>query len=115
MPSILLAGSVASRVKSCRDPKPHSWFYVRCEDDARTWRVVIYDEDEVPGLDRLAVGDVLSVAGALHIRAATDSQGRRRLALQIIGRQMLLLRRRSRERAAGLHEQPAQLNGFRVG
>jgi hypothetical protein len=99
MPSILLAGSVASCPKSSLNPRPHTSFNIRCEE--RTWRVVIYHEDEVPGLDRLAIGDVLSVAGLLNIHPVSD-RGKRRLAYEIIGRQILLLRLRSSERARAM-------------
>jgi hypothetical protein len=80
MPAILLAGSVVSVPKSCLNPKPHAWFNLRSGDDARIWRETIFHEDEVPGLDRLTVGDVLSVVGLLNIHPVTDSQGRKRLA-----------------------------------
>jgi hypothetical protein len=106
MPSILLAGSIASRPKSSLSPRPHSWFNLRSEGDERIWRVVIYHEDEVPGVDRLAIGDVLSVAGVLDIHPVLDSQGRKRLAYEVIGQQIMLLRLRSSEkaRAMGLAE-----------
>jgi hypothetical protein len=78
--AVLLAGCVVPRPKSCLNPKPHSWFNLRSEGDERIWRVTAYDEDEIGGLDTPAVGDALSVVGALDIHAAEDSQGRRRIA-----------------------------------
>jgi hypothetical protein len=108
MPSILLAGSIASRPISHRDPKPHTSFALRGEGDSRIWKVIIYHEDEVPGVDPLAQGDVLAVAGVLNLHPATDSLGRRRLAFEVVGRQLLLLRIRSSERAkaASFYESP---------
>jgi hypothetical protein len=96
----MLAGSITSCPKSSISPKPHTYFNLRCEE--RIWRVVILHEDEVPGLDRLAIGDVLSVVGLLNIHPVTDSQGRKRLAYEVIGRQILLLRLRSSERARAM-------------
>jgi hypothetical protein len=113
MPAILLAGSVLSLPRSCLNPKPHAWFNLRSEGDERIWRVTVYDEDEVGGVDTLAVGDVLSVVGLLNIHPVTDSQGRKRLAYEVIGRQLLLLRLRSSERARamGFYE-PPKAGGF---
>src|SRR5262249_2686115 len=89
------------------NPKPHVAFHVRCEDDKeRTWRIVVYDQDQVPGIDTLMIGDVLSVVGTLSIYSAKDRLGRQRLAFEVVGKQALLLRRRSREKA---------LNGHRPG
>lgn len=108
MPAVLLAGSVASVPKSCLNPKPHAWFNLRSEGDERVWRVVIYDEAEINAVRLLAVGDALSVAGQLNIHQATDSQGRRRLAFEVVGRQLLVLRRRSaaKARATSFFEPP---------
>ena len=111
MPSVLLAGSVVSRPQPRLDPKPHTWFNLRSEGDERIWRVIIYHEDEVPGVDRLALGDVLAVAGVLNLHPAMDSQGRRRLSFEVIGRQILLLRIRSSERARAAFFEPAVANG----
>jgi hypothetical protein len=91
------------------DPKPHTWFNLRAEGDERIWRVIIYHEDEIPGTDRLALGDILAVAGVLNLHPATDSLGRRRLAFEIIGRQLLLLRLRSSERARAAFLEPAMV------
>jgi hypothetical protein len=102
MPAILLAGCVVSVPKSCRSPKPHAWFNLRSEGDERIWRVTVYDEDEVGGVGTLAVGDALSVAGVLNIHPAMDGQGRRRLAYEVTGKQLLLLRIRSSERARAM-------------
>jgi hypothetical protein len=101
MPSVLLAGSVVSRPQPRLDPKPHTWFNLRSEGDERIWRVTIYHEDEVPGIDRLAAGDVLSVVGLLNIHPVMD-KGKKRLAYEVIGRQLLLLRLRSSERARAM-------------
>jgi hypothetical protein len=62
----------------------------------------------VPGVDRLAIGDVLAVAGVLNLHPATDSLDRRRLAFEVVGRQLLLLRLRSSEkvRATNFYEPP---------
>src|SRR5262245_18580241 len=95
MPSILLAASVTTAPKSRLDPIPHTYFNLRCEGDERIWRGVFFDEDEINAVGLLAVGDSLSVVGLLNIHPATDSLGRRRLAFEVIGRQLLLLRRRS--------------------
>jgi hypothetical protein len=111
MPSILLAGSIASKPQSKLDPRPHTSFNLRSEGDERIWRVIIYHEDEVPGVDRLALGDVLAVAGVLNLHPATDSQGRRRLAFEVVGRQILLLRIRSSERARATFFEPSMANG----
>src|SRR5262249_18852644 len=101
MPAILLAGCVVSVRKSCLNPKPHVAFHLGAEgDDERVWRVIIYVEDEVPGVDRLRVGDMLAVAGVLNIHPATDSQKRRPLAFEVVGRQLLFLRLRSARAAA---------------
>jgi hypothetical protein len=42
----------------------------------------------------------------LDIHAAADSQGRRRLAFQVIGRQLLFLRQRSLAKTTAFYEQP---------
>ena len=101
MPSVLLAGSVVSAPRACLNPKPHVAFHLRVEGDERVWRVIVFDEDEVPGVDRLAVGDVLSVVGLLNIHPVMD-KGTKRLAYEVIGRQLLLLRLHSSERARAM-------------
>jgi hypothetical protein len=53
----------------------------------------------------------VSIVGPLDIRTATDSRGRKRLVLGVVGRQLLFLRRRSPAKAAAFYEQPAS-GGF---
>jgi len=96
--SVLLAGAVSSRPKSCLNPKPHTWFNL-AEEGGRVWRIIFFDEDEINAVSLLAAGDPLAVSGTLHIHPATDSQGRRRLAFEVVGKQILILRSRSAAKA----------------
>jgi hypothetical protein len=96
-PWVSSAGCVLSRPKFCLNRKPHAWFNLR---DERIWRVTAYAEDEIGGLDTLAVGDALSVVGALDVHAAEESQGRKRIAYCVTARQLLLLRSRSPAKAS---------------
>jgi hypothetical protein len=68
MASVLLAGCIVSAPKSCRDPKPHTWFYLK--DGEQVWRVTVRHEDELAITDTLVLGDALSVAWILE-RGAT--------------------------------------------
>jgi hypothetical protein len=111
MPFLLLAGSVLTPPRSCLSPKPHSWFNLRSEgDNERTWRCVVFDEDELgPAVSLLAVGDACAIVGKLDVHAATDSLGRKRIAFCVTVKQLLLLRRRSPAaiRASSFLEPPA--------
>jgi hypothetical protein len=111
MPSVLLAGSVLTAPKSRLDPKPHTWFNLRCEDENdRTWRAVVFDEEELGGaVSLLAVGDACAIVGKLDVHAAEDSLGRKRIAFCVTVKQILILRRRSPAavRASNFLEPPA--------
>jgi hypothetical protein len=111
MPSILLAGSIASCPKSSLSPKPHTWFNIRSEgENDRIWRAVVFDEEELgPAVSLLAVGDACAIVGKLDVHVATDSLGRKRIAFCVTVKQLLLLRRRSPAavRASNFLEPPA--------
>jgi hypothetical protein len=92
MANILVAG-IASQ-PSKLDPRPHVYFNL-AEEGGRTWRIVFFDEDEIVAVGLLAAGDALAVSGTLNLHAATDRQGRRRLAFEVVGKQILILRSRS--------------------
>ncbi len=75
--------------------------------------MIVRHEDELGIIDTLAVGDVLSVVGVLDVHVEEDRQRRRRVAFSIIAKQFLLLRHRSRAKAAATSFlEPPMAGGF---
>jgi hypothetical protein len=37
--------------------RPHTAFNVKAESDGQIWKITAYDEDEIGGLETLAIGD----------------------------------------------------------
>jgi hypothetical protein len=110
MANILVAG-IASQPKSKLDPRPHVYFNL-AEEGGRTWRIVFFDEDEIVAVGLLAAGDALAVSGTLNLHATVDSQGRRRLAFEVVGKQVLILRSRSKAAARNTAFFFAAANGW---
>jgi hypothetical protein len=73
---------------------------VRAESDGQVWKILAYHEDEIGGLDTLAIGDACAIVGSLDVHAAEDRLGRRRIAYCVTAKQLLLLRARSAVKAA---------------
>jgi hypothetical protein len=108
MAVVLIAGLVASLPKPSTNGRPHSTFFLRAESDGQIWLVKIFHEDEITVVDNLAINDAVAFTGSLEVRAEEDRQGRKRIAFSVVAKQLLVLQRRSRMKAAAMihNDQP---------